>query len=660
MFLLCSQVSRSESIQYDDLTPVDVLKNIATPDLAQKKLVYLYLMNYARAYPDLCILAVNTFVQDSEDGNPLVRALAIRTMGCIRVDKMIDYLPEPLRRTLRDDSPYVRKTAAICVAKLYDLNPELCVDNGFLTSLQELVGDSNASVVANAVSALAEIQETSPESQALEVNSSTLTKLLAALNECSEWGRVAILHAISLYSPTAKEAESICERVSPQFQHANASVVMAAVRVIMRNIPRVSTELGTSLKKKMAPSLVTLISCPPELQFVALRNISLLLQENPDILTKEIRVFFCKYNDPPYVKNEKLNIMIMLANDTNTDQLLMELKEYASEIDMDFVRRAVRAIGQCAVKIEDAAERCVNVLLELIETKITYVVQESIVVIKDIFRRYPSRYEGIIPTLCKNLDELDDPAARGSLIWIIGEYAEKINNADKLLETFMEGFKDEYTQVQLQLLTAVVKLFLKKPKTTQDLVQKMLQTASQTDNSDIRDRAFIYWRLLSSDPQIAKAIVLGSNKPPLNIATGGMQNTLREALISELSSIASVYHKPCNTFIAGGKTGGADSVQKKAIEEQREAAKENPVATQTNIENLLELDFDGGLPASLQSEDAVLPSSVSGSNAMDELFDLFGTQSSISDNRAGIVSTSQTTSEKAKVPTAQNDMLDLL
>ena len=38
----------------------DVLKNIATYDLEQKKLVYLYLMNYAKTNPELCILAVNT------------------------------------------------------------------------------------------------------------------------------------------------------------------------------------------------------------------------------------------------------------------------------------------------------------------------------------------------------------------------------------------------------------------------------------------------------------------------------------------------------------------------------------------------------------------------------------------------------------------------
>lgn len=51
-------------------------------------------------------------------------------------------------------------------------------------------------------------------------------------------------------------------------------------------------------------------------------------------------------------------------------------------MDVDFVRKSIRAIGQCAVKIESAAERCVNVLLDLISTKVSYVVQESIVVIK--------------------------------------------------------------------------------------------------------------------------------------------------------------------------------------------------------------------------------------------------------------------------------------
>lgn len=42
-----------------------------------------------------------SFLQDSQDPNPLIRALAVRTMGCIRVDKITEYLCDPLQRCLK-------------------------------------------------------------------------------------------------------------------------------------------------------------------------------------------------------------------------------------------------------------------------------------------------------------------------------------------------------------------------------------------------------------------------------------------------------------------------------------------------------------------------------------------------------------------------------
>ena len=50
----------------------------------------------------------------------------------------------------------------------------------------------------------------------------------------------------------------------------------------------------------------------------------------PDILKEEIKVFFVKYNDPIYVKLEKLDIMIRLATETNIATVLSELKEWVT------------------------------------------------------------------------------------------------------------------------------------------------------------------------------------------------------------------------------------------------------------------------------------------------------------------------------------------
>ena len=98
-----------------------------------------------------------------------------------------------------------------------------------------------------------------------------------------------------------------------------------------------------------------------------------------------------------------------IVSDASSSQVLLELKEYATvEVDVDFVRKAVRAIGRVAIKLErvsssesvrcimrmrgtnfntiysifQAAERAINVLLELIETKVNHVVQEAIIVIQ--------------------------------------------------------------------------------------------------------------------------------------------------------------------------------------------------------------------------------------------------------------------------------------
>lgn len=129
------------------------------------------------------------------------------------------------------------------------------------------------------------------------------------------------------------------------------------------------------------------------------------------------------------------------------------------------------------------------------------------------------------------------------MIWILGEYAERIDNADELLGSFLEGFPDEDTQVrdfmvmdifiamfplqvQLQLLTAVVKLFLKRPTETQTLVQSVLSLATQdSDNPDLRDRGYIYWRLLSTDPAAAKEVVL-AEKPLIAEETDLLEPTL--------------------------------------------------------------------------------------------------------------------------------------
>lgn len=80
----------------------NVVKCMRTTNVELKKLIYLYIINYAKAKPDLTFLAVAAFHSDAMNKeSPLIRSLAVRTMGCIRVSMIVSYLCETLTISLK-------------------------------------------------------------------------------------------------------------------------------------------------------------------------------------------------------------------------------------------------------------------------------------------------------------------------------------------------------------------------------------------------------------------------------------------------------------------------------------------------------------------------------------------------------------------------------
>ncbi|KAL3955725.1 AP-2 adaptor complex subunit beta [Purpureocillium lilacinum] len=532
----------------------DIIACMHLPSLEIKKMCFLYLVNYARVRPEIAVKAIPILENDMEDHNPLVRALALRTMSYIHVKEFVEATVPIVKHMLRDNDPYVRKTAAFCVAKLYDHDRQMVERSDLIDRLNSLLRDDNPTVVASALAGLMDIWERS-DSIKLTIDYSNASKMVAILPDCSEWGQTYILEALMSYVPQETgEAALLAERIAPRLSHSNSSVVLTCIRVILYLMNYIADQKQvTALCKKLSPPLVTLLAKGPEVQYLALRNALLILQRRPEVLKNDIRVFFCKYNDPIYVKVTKLELIFMLANESNIDEVLTELREYATEIDVHFVRKAVRAIGKLAIKIEPAARRCIDLLLELVSTKITYIVQEATVVIRNIFRKYPNQYESIIGTLCEHLDSLDEPEAKAAMVWVIGQYADRIENSDVLLEEFLYSFAEEPVEVQLALLTATVKLFIQRPTKGQELVPKVLKWATEeTDNPDLRDRAYMYWRLLSTDMNAARQIVMGE-KPPITAEAERLEAPTLEEMCLNVGTLATVYLKPVQSVFRSAR-----------------------------------------------------------------------------------------------------------
>lgn len=86
---------------------------------------------------------------------------------------------------LKDGDPYVRKTAAFCVAKLYDHDKQMVEQSDLIDRLNSLLRDDNPTVVASALANLMDIWERS-DAIKLTIDYNNASKIVSILADCSE------------------------------------------------------------------------------------------------------------------------------------------------------------------------------------------------------------------------------------------------------------------------------------------------------------------------------------------------------------------------------------------------------------------------------------------------------------------------------------------
>lgn len=161
----------------------------------------------------------------------------------------------------------------------------------------------------------------------------------------------------------------------------------------------------------------------------------------------EYQMFFCNYKDSYSVKKQKLKILSTMTNENNINEILSEIHQYTYEIDVNFVKDCINFFGQLAIKNEKFSNQSINLLMECIKNKSNYLIQESIIVIKDIFRIYQSKYLRILDSLFENLIVIDYPKSKAAFIWIISKYIDIIGNGEQFLQQYLLNFQEEDYEV---------------------------------------------------------------------------------------------------------------------------------------------------------------------------------------------------------------------
>lgn len=305
----------------------------------------------------------------------------------------------------------------------------------------------------------------------------------------------------------------LLRQAKPLLQSRNASVVMAVSQLYHHIAPRQEVQI-------VAKSLIRLLRSHKEVQSVVLTCIASMSTKRKAIFEPHIKSFFVRTSDPTHIKLLKLEILTNLASAASISLILREFQTYISSSDRPFVASTIQAIGRCAASIKEVTETCLSGLVHLLSNRDEHVVAESVIVIKNLLQTKAAQHYEIISQMAKLLDFIKVPAARSSILWLIGEYNDKVPKiAPDVLRKLAKTFVDEEDSVKLQVLNMAVKLYLTNPQQTSLLCQYVFTLARYDVNYDIRDRSrflkqFIFPVNSKSNvlSDMAKKVFL-SNKP---------------------------------------------------------------------------------------------------------------------------------------------------
>ncbi|XP_061327967.1 AP-4 complex subunit beta-1 [Pezoporus flaviventris] len=527
----------AQGVDVSGLFP-EMVKASAVPDVVQKKLVSLYVRAQAPRQPQLALLAVNTLRKDCAHPSPAVRGLALRSMCGLRMPGIQEYLQQPLLSGLRDKASYVRRVAVLGCAKMLKLQGDCEVDGALVNELYSLLRDPDPIVVVNCLRALEEILK---KEGGVVINKPIAHHLLNRMADLDQWGQSEVLTFLLRYKPRAEEELfDILNLLDGCLKSSSPSVVMAATKlflVLAREYPHVQADVLVRVK---GPLLAACTSESRELCFTALCHVRQILRSLPGHFSSHYKKFFCSYSEPHYIKCQKMDVLCELVNDENVQQVLEELKSYCNDVSIELAQGAIFAIGNIA---RTYTEQCVGILTELLRLQQEHITSAVIRAFRDLVWLCPQCTDAVCQALPGCEDTIQDSEGKQALIWLLGTHGEKVPNAPYVLEDFVENVKSEmFPAVKMELLTALVRLFLSRPAECQDTLGRLLYFCieEETDMA-VRDRGLFYYRLLQSGvEQVKRVLCSPKSDPSLGLLEDKTEQPVN-AWASEFNTLAPVY-----------------------------------------------------------------------------------------------------------------------
>ena len=565
------------------------------PNLLSKKMIYLYLGNYAEANPSLALLAVNTFVKELTNKEKKIRGLALRSLCSLK--SQFSTTKTHIIEMLNDKEPYVQKIAIYGCLKVFYKDKKFFEEFDLYDTFYNMIKSTSPVIIISIINVLNEVFM---EDGGMTINSKIITYLLNRLKEFNDYGKSVIVELAIKYNPKNEEEKiKIMNLLDSKFKSSNSYLVINIVKLFI-HYNQTNAELYAQVLDRIKDSLIThLISVENEEKFNILHHIyEIIKMGGAKYFEKDYKRFFCESEDKNYIQEIKLKILKHLVTEASFDDIFNELSEYINEVNYPLAKESVLIIGQLGQKHKERVNAIILLFMNILKMKKTYLYDNVIIALKNIYSTgtlVKSREQTeLFENFGNFIDIIKEEKAQICLLWLLARFNSKIKHSSYILNRFVKDYQDNKIcneEFKIQLLNTTIFLFLKNPKETLPVLSRMFSNVfkKQGENPYLISKCKLYYQFMENDFKKFEEYFLKFFEE-LSFVNKKIEKE-NKSDYHYMNTFSIIYHKngdvftkPREFFIAQRKQAGQDPENKNNLDINSDEEEEEKVVEEKKIE----------------------------------------------------------------------------
>ena len=155
-----------------------------------------------------------------------------------------------------------------------------------------------------------------------------------------------------------------------------------------------SPVINKQVMERLQAPLITLMTSGAiggnfEITYAVLQHIYLLVSQYAtrpgsttgyNLFQNDYKHFFCKMEEPTYIKDVKIDILAFIANETNMQDIINELSEYVIDVNANLAKKAISCIAHIAIRVPSMVKPIFQSILKFFKFQTEYISAQCITV----------------------------------------------------------------------------------------------------------------------------------------------------------------------------------------------------------------------------------------------------------------------------------------